>query len=311
MAAVKTKTTTKKKTQTRAMPEIKDLLLPTWFADDYISREYDGVTDLDVIGKAKEMGHNVLLYGPTGPGKTSLAMAYAAANNLPFGSIPCHGAIEDKAFFGGLIPKAAKSGGSSWEWQDGIVTLIVKHGGVLLLDEVNFLHPRIGAVLHPLLDKRRQITLLNDGGRVIQAHKDLVVVAAYNPDYEGTRPLNKAFKNRFAFQMFMDYDTDIENQLVGHSSLMAVATKLRDAQKLGDIETPISTNRLMEFEDIAEELGFHFAVSNFISTFAPHEQAIVSETMEMHMTRLMPDFGVADEWTDSVDETIIEKAKEL
>lgn len=311
MAAAKSTTTRKKTTSAVKAPDLSDLLLPDWFADDYISREYSGESDLGIIDTAKQMGHNVLLYGPTGPGKTSLAMAYAASQNMPFGSIPCHGAIEERAFFGGLTSRPSKGGGSEWFWQDGIVTQIVRYGGVLLLDEVNFLHPRIGAVLHPLLDKRRQITLLNNGGETINAHKNLVVIAAYNPNYEGTRPLNEAFKNRFAFQLLMDYEPAIEEELITHSSLLVIATKLREAQKKGELETPISTNKLMEFEDIASELNFYFAVENFVQSFRMHEQAVVSEVMEMHMTRLMPDFGVnPQEEADSVlDQELIDKAK--
>lgn len=307
MAATKSTTTTKRKAAPKkAEPNLDHLLLPQWFADDYISRELDGVRDLDVLDTAKSLGHNVLIYGPTGPGKTSLAMAYAASHNLPFGAIPCHGAVEDKQFFGGLTPKPVEGGGTAWEWQDGIVTTIVRHGGVLLLDEVNFLHPRIGAVLHPLLDKRRQITLLNNGGEVINAHPNVIVIAAYNPDYEGTRPLNEAFKNRFAFQIHMDYDSGIEGELVSHSVLLEVGTKLRDAQRKGDLDTPISTNKLMEFEDITAELGFDFAITNFVSSFKLHEQPIVAEIMEMNDSRLRADFDVeVSDDDDDVDEELV------
>lgn len=307
MPAAKTatkKTPAKRTTRKKSQPDLSDLMLPKFIAEDYVSREYNGHSDFEIMETAMSMGHNVLLYGPTGPGKTSLAMAFAAANNLPFDSIPCHGAIEDRSFFGSVMPQENTSGGSKWAWQDGPVTRMVRHGGVLLLDEVNFLHPRIGAVLHPLLDKRRHIKLLGHKGETVNAHSNFLVVAAFNPDYEGTRPLNEAFRNRWAFQMRMDYDEEIENQLVSHTSLMVIAAKLRDRHEAGDLRTPVATNMMMEFEDIAESLSFDFAIDNFISRFSIAEQPIVTEVLEMFMDRLEPDFGVQREDESSIDDEL-------
>lgn len=306
MAATKTttpkKTSTRKKAAPRAKaPDVSDLMLPKFVADDYINREYrGGHSDFDALQDAMEAGHNVLLYGPTGPGKTSLAMAFAAANNLPFDSIPCHGAIEDKAFFGSVMPNESATGGG-WVWQDGPITRLVrnKKGGVLLLDEVNFLHPRIGAVLHPLLDKRRHVKLLGHQGETVNAGDNLLIIAAFNPDYEGTRPLNPAFRNRFRTQLFMDYDEEIEGELLSHSTLQVLAAKLRSRHEAGDLRTPISTNMLMEFEDIAESMSFDFSVQNFIWRFSVAEQPVISEVMEMYMDRLEADFGVQTMRDDS------------
>lgn len=307
--ATKKKTATKKASPKRSVPELSDLILPEWLADDYISREFPGGhSEFDIMDIAMATGHNVLLWGPTGPGKTSAVMAYAALNGLPFDSIPCHGAIDDRAFFGGVMPlESTGNGGPKYRWVDGPVTKMVRYGGVLLLDEVSFLHPRIGAVLHPLLDKRRHIKLLGHEGETIEAHERFLVVAAYNPGYEGTRPLNQAFKNRFSYELEFDYDPDIEGELVKHTSLLVIAAKLRERHMDGDLQTPISTNRLMEFEDVVDRLSFEFAIYNFVNHFSLAERPVVQEVLELHRGRLEPDFGIENSFTPSgVDDEINE-----
>ena len=294
-ATTKTKTPVKRPRKTAAQKALEHLVLPIEHYEDYISREIGGHSDLDIMHTAKELGHNVLIYGPTGPGKTSAVMAYAAREKLPYYSIPCNGAITPREFIGGIVPaKGGNGAGPKYVWQDGPVSQIMRVGGVINLDEVNFLHPRIGAVFHSALDKRRQIQLLENGGEIVEAHPDTLFVATFNPDYEGTRPLNKAFKNRFAIKMKFDYDRDIENQIIQYPILLSLAQRLREQHRDGTLETPISTNMMMEFEDFAELLGVDFAIENFTSAFMDHEQPVIREVLELKRVQIFTAFGESD-----------------
>lgn len=174
------------------------------------------------------------------------------------------------------------------------MTEIVRYGGVLLLDEVNMLHPRIGAVLHSLLDKRRVISLLENQGEIVKAHAKCVIVATYNPGYEGTRPLNPAFKNRFAVKMEFDYDPKVEKALVYHPVLLDVAKKLRASFNEGEITTPVSTNMLMEFEDFADMAGVNFAMTNFLNAFPVEERTAVKQFLDMHAAAIGQQFAQED-----------------
>lgn len=80
--------------------ELAELIPDRREFDDYVSRKFGDIADLDIIHMAAGVRHNVLIFGPTGPGKTSAVLAYAARENLPFYSIPCNGAIEPRDFFG-------------------------------------------------------------------------------------------------------------------------------------------------------------------------------------------------------------------
>jgi hypothetical protein len=271
-------------------------------ADSYVNREIGGIKDTDILDRAREMRHNVLIKGPTGPGKTSFIFAYAAENNLPVVTIACNGGVSPDNFIGEW---QAKEDGSGYQFVPSDFLLAVMHGGIIYLDEVNFMPPKIAAFIHGLLDKRRTMSLPQGLGADIPshipAHKNAFVIAAYNPDYEGTRPLNKAFKNRFAIKLNWGYERSVEESLVMSSSLLELAWGLRERQDLGDITTPISTNLLLEFEEMNEDeaLGFDFAVTNFLAAFESDEQEIIKELMLVYAKNIFSDLNEGDFEKDS------------
>lgn len=251
-----------------------------WHAH-YIGREIAGVEDLNILAAAHRVRHNVLLSGPTGSAKTSVTYAYASKVGLPVVNIPCNGAAEPSLFIG----KWNKLPNGQFDFILGELALAVQHGGIILLDEINFLKPNIGAYLHGLLDSRRTLVIPEAQGSsaptFIKAHPDCVIVGAYNPNYHGTRPLNEAFKNRFAVQLKFPYLTEVEDQLLSSASLLTLANNLRLEVDAGNLTTPISTNMLIETEELAldDDLGFDFAMTNFLNHFPDDEQQPVREVL--------------------------------
>jgi nitric oxide reductase NorQ protein len=278
-AAVKAPTKAKQET-TGLMHLVPDSL----FAQEYVSRRIEGVKDIDLLRYAKAARTNVMLFGPTGPGKTSLVLAYAATDKQPLVTVQCNGAVDPETFWGGLSVDLET--GALKGWEDSEITQVVRHGGILYLDEVNFLPAKVAATFHGLLDKRRQITLLQKGNEVVPAHPDLQVITAYNPDYEGTRPLNAAFKNRFKIKIRFDYDENVERELICLPVMLELAKKLRLSHKAADLETPVSTNMLIEFEELAVDLGYGFAVSNFLNAFSEDERGSVTEVFDLFSERI-------------------------
>lgn len=191
-----------------------------------------------------------------------------------------------------MTGKYVADGNGSFAWIDGPVTDVVRNGGVLLLDEVNFISPKIYTVLYSLLDGRRAITLLDHHGETIEAHKDLTIFATMNPDYIGTTPLNFAFRNRFDIQIPWDYDDKVETKLVKSKALLVVAKQLRVEANKGQYETPISTNMLQEFVNFVDPLGYEFAVENFIAHFSSDEAASVRLVFQTHEHNIKTDFGI-------------------
>lgn len=260
------------------------------YAKTYVGRKFaNGQTDFQIYDFARANQVNILIEGPTGVAKTTSVLAYAAKNKLPFYSVSSSSGTEPSQLFGKFIP----SGDGSFVWQDGPVTHLFRHGGVLLLNEVNFIPTRIASVLFSALDRRRTIQLVDHKGEVIAAHPDLLIVADLNPNYLGTNKLNAAFRNRFPIQLAWDYDPSIEKKLVKSSTLHTIASKLRASYRQSEIQTPVGTNLLIEFETLAQGLGLDFAIENFTNHFDVQERESVSYVLGTFTANLKSDFATA------------------
>lgn len=287
---------------------LDDTYIPPMEAyETYIGRTIKDVPDMDILEFAMTNDKNVLLSGPTGAGKTRVGEAFAALKGLPYYSVPCDVSIDPSALFGKIVPteEAAK-----FEWQDGPVTKLVRSGGVLNLSEVNAMSPKIAMALFPLLDSRRSVALLaHKGERIEPQPGKLLIIADCNPGYRGTQLMNAAFLNRFMFKIDWGYDNRVEAKLVESASLRNVAGKLR-AVAGTEIRTPVSTNALMEFEQIAVEFGVPFAVMNFVEGFEPSEKDAVTKVVELSIREITADITrvkmrnavVAEDDGDDVEE---------
>jgi nitric oxide reductase NorQ protein len=298
---------TSQPTQTIAAPQETEKVAialasipPAKYAERYIHRDINGIEDFAIYDHARDEGYEVLIYGPTGPGKTTSVVAWAASRKLRMAAVSGNAALEPSQLVGKYVP----DGAGGFEWIDGPVTDVVRNGGVLLLDEVNFISPKIYTVLYSLLDARRCLILLDHHGETIEAHPDLTIFATMNPDYLGTNALNAAFRNRFSIQIPWDYDDAVEAKLVKSKALLVIAKQLRNEAAKGEFETPISTNMLMELETLIPSLGYDFAVGNFIAHFDKEEQDKVQLVFVTHEYNIKEDFSM------NVVQPVIDKGDE-
>lgn len=258
-------------------------------AKSYVGRKLNEIWDFEIVEYALESHQNILIGGPTGSGKTMMGRAFAAKNKLLYYRLPCDVSIDPSALFGKMQPTEVAG---KYVWQDGPVTQLVRQGGVLNISEVNFMLPKIAASLYSLLDADRSISLLGHHGEVVRAHQNLVVIADMNPQYRGTMELNSAFKNRFSIKLAWGYSEDVEKRLVKMPTVREIAKQMRES---GEIETPVSTNMLMEFERFLTESpwgrrAMPFAVDNFATAFDSSEQQAVRNVLDAHKTNLERDW---------------------
>ena len=254
----------------------------------YVSRKVFGLQDYEVFDRCRANHIDGLIYGPTGPGKTTSVLAWAASRGLRVATVSGNAALEPSHLIGKYIPDENNAG--RFIWVDGPVTDVVRNGGVLILDEVNFISPKIYTVLYSLLDARRALILLDHKGETVEAHKDLTIFATMNPSYTGTVPLNFAFRNRFAMQLFWDYDDKVEAKLINSGAILTIAKQLRSEAAKGEFETPISTNMLMELEEFISTFNYEFAIENFINHFDLEEQDKVRLVFTTHESNIRADF---------------------
>lgn len=260
---------------------------PLDLAKSYVNRDLFGKLDFDRFDMAKEMNEDVLIYGPTGPGKTTAVLAWAASRRLRVAQVSGNAALETSTLFGKDIYDHETGG---FAWIDGPVTDVVRNGGVLILDEFNFISPKIYTSLYSLLDGRRVLQLLDHHGETIEAHPDLMIFATMNPEYVGTTPLNFAMRNRFSLQIQWDYDEAVEDKLIKSKTIKLIIKQMRSEAGKGEFETPISTNMAMELERFIPTFGYEFAVANFIAHFDKEEQDKVQLVFQTHEYNLREEF---------------------
>ena len=272
----------------KQMLEMVSVPDPKW-AKEYINRRIEGTTDFDIYEYALRTGKNVLCEGHAGSGKTMSFQAFASHKGMRYFNLACHIGIEPSHMVGRWIPTAD----GHFKWQDGVVTDLVRNGGVLLFNEINFMPERISTFIFSLLDYRREIQVLENGGEVIKAHPNLLIAGDMNPMYRGTRPLNQAFADRFAIRLEFPYDKAIESKLIKNKPLLEMAEQLRAQHTSKALTTPISTRSLVAFLENAKTFGLDFATYSYINTFnGETEKSAVRLVIETHRENIAKAMGL-------------------
>ena len=138
-----------------------------------------------------------LLKGPTGTGKSRFIefMAYQLDKKLI--TVSCHEETSSTDLIGRYIIKGAET-----VWLDGPLTIAVKTGAILYLDEIAEARPDVIVAIHSLTDHRREL-FIDKLGETVKAHNDFMLVASFNPGYQrGFKELKPSTRQRFAAVSF-------------------------------------------------------------------------------------------------------------
>ena len=135
-------------------------------------------------------GANLLLVGPKAVGKNILAENLAFLLGRPIWNVSFHIDV-DAAYLIGM--DTFRDGAVCF--RPGPVYECVTAGGICILDEINMARNEALAVLHSLLDHRRQMEV--PGYDRLVLHPAARFIGTMNYGYEGTRNLNEALLSRF------------------------------------------------------------------------------------------------------------------
>ena len=134
----------------------------------------------------------VMLKGPTGCGKTRFVEHVAWRLARPLITVACHEDLTAADLVGRFLLNEAGT-----LWQDGPLTLAVRHGAICYLDEIVEARQDTTVVIHPLGDTRRVLPL-DRKGELVQAHPDFQLMISYNPGYQNSvKDLKESTKQRF------------------------------------------------------------------------------------------------------------------
>jgi nitric oxide reductase NorQ protein len=190
----------------------------------------------------------VMLKGPTGCGKTRFVQHMAYKLGRPLITVACHEDLTASDLVGRYLLQ-----GQETVWMDGPLTLGVKHGAIVYLDEVVEARKDTTVIIHPLSDDRRVLPI-EKKGQILEAADDFMLVISYNPGYQSVlKDLKQSTKQRFMAIEFEYPTPEVEITVVEREAgvdhataakLVRLGGKVRNLKNHG-LEEGVSTRLLI------------------------------------------------------------------
>lgn len=187
-------------------------------------------------------GLNVMMTGPAGSGKTTLAAQVAEALGRPFGMISLTAGASESQLLGRFLPTGEAG---RFEYTDTPFIRAYEDGGVFLLDEFDAADPNLAIVLNAATSGNSFFNDYRTHAPEIRKHADAVILAACNTYgtgadviYSGRNQLDAATLDRF-YTVRIDYDPALDRNIAGMAPAAATRWKAagnattEDLQELG------------------------------------------------------------------------------
>jgi MoxR-like ATPase len=222
----------------------------------------------DLIRTMIQAGRHVLLEGPVGVGKTTLALTIAEEFSREVIRVDGDGRFTEQKLIGSFDPKLVLEEGFNREsFIPGPLYQAMEDGALLLINELNRMPEMVQNVLLPALDEGRiQIPVLGE----LVAKPGFAVIATQNPrEFVATSPLSEALLDRLEWISISYLPSNQEEEIVrihlkhsGNAKILAAMkpwieasvalTRLtRESAKIkrgASVRAAISLSQLMEQE---------------------------------------------------------------
>ena len=217
------------------------------------------------------------IWGPMGSGKTSGLLEMAAQLNIPVQMVSCHSRLETPE----LVGRYVLNDEGGMDFVDGPLTTAMRHGHLLILDEVDLLDPGTAAGLNGL--REGLPLMIPETGETVRAKSGFRMAVTANTQgngdehgvYPGTNRLNQAFLDGFCgmeinypskeveVEILQDAHPDMDSRVLG--CMVDIANQIRkafmgnpDADDSDEtIELTMSTRSLLQWARWRSIAGEH------------------------------------------------------
>lgn len=247
-----------------------------WFAPDSALKEFIPRTNVNFeftanaahLAMAFLVGRNVFVSGPPGCGKTEEVQQVMSYLKIPCPRANMNGEVTYGSFVGMM-----KANSQGTYFQPGLLPRAMLGGYPLLLDEIDFTPPNIGAVLHPVLEKGRSLYISETGEHIV-AKRGFMVFATGNTggrgdqdgSFAGTEVLNSAFLDRFSVKLKADYLSQASEEALLRRSFPGIsagfckrtaqfAQEVRAAVRTDSLSVNWSTRKVLDFAEFSLSIG--------------------------------------------------------
>lgn len=239
----------------------------------YYSRSWGEHSDVPVLRQARGKSMYGLLYGAPGCGKTALVEAAFCDEPGGLYTVLGSGDTEVADLVGGYVQ--TPSGGFIWE--DGPLLKAAESGGVLLIDEIGLIDPKVLSIVYGLMDGRREYTVTANPERgTVKAADGFYVVAATNPNAPGVR-LSEALLSRFTVHVEMTTDWGLARKLGCPVAIVTAAQNLAKKQQSSEVSWAPQMRELLAFRDLAKDFGTKFAIANLLAAAPELDRPVVAD----------------------------------
>ncbi len=145
----------------------------------------------DGIRRGERDTQNVLLKGPPGTGKSTMAVAIAYVFSMPYRFTQSYKTADASEYIGTTI---AENGVLKTNVETQFAQTVLR-GGVHVDDDNNYAAEGEGTVKNSILIAPYTIKLAD--GTMAKRHPFSIFMMTANPDAKGSRPINEAYKDRF------------------------------------------------------------------------------------------------------------------